>query len=330
MQRALPGSALVHAAIIGAAFIGFSWPEPDDAPAAESVSVSIVTMSSVSANATEVVQSDSTVDMVSSGAAETTPTTVEPIEPELVEPTTEPVEPLEPETQEPVTEPPLEPVPPEAQEQAAEQAVEPLPPDSVEPVEATTEVAVLSSTAINALASEPVAMAQPETIEPVSSEDAKVAPVPQTLSFDRPSTPTTRPQPQQQPRPRQATPPPPSTAGNGGANNADAVAAAGSAAQPVGSGSGGEAEVARYSSEVLRKLRRALRSNNGPNGEVLVRFTVLANGQVVDIGIGRSSGNSAVDQAGIATVGRAAPFPAIPPAANRSSWTFDVPLAFGG
>jgi protein TonB len=62
----------------------------------------------------------------------------------------------------------------------------------------------------------------------------------------------------------------------------------------------------------------------------VVRFTVLANGQVTDLGIGRSSGNGAVDQAGLATVSRAAPFPVIPNAANRSSWTFDVPLAFGG
>ena len=124
--------------------------------------------------------------------------------------------------------------------------------------------------------------------------------------------------------------PPPSAAGNGGSNNADAVASAGSTAQQVGAGNGGDAEVAKYPSEVLRKLRRALRSSNGPRGEVVVRFTVLANGQVTDVGIGSSSGNGAVDQAGLATVDRAAPFPGIPAAANRSSWTFDVPLAFGG
>ena len=315
MRRALPGSLLVHAAVLGVALVGFAWPEAEDAPAAEAVSVSIVAMASVSANATEVVQSDSTANLVSSGSAASTPV-LDPVESETVEPITETVTAVEPETRQPVS----------------ETALDPLPPETAEPVEATTEVAVLSSTAVSGLTSQPVAAAQPEAIEPVSSEDVKMAPVPQTLSRPRTSTPTyPKPQPkqQQQQAPRQAATPP-STAGNGGPNDADAAASAGSTAQQVGSGNGGDAEVAKYPSDVLRKLRRALRSNSGPRGEVVVRFTVLANGQVTDLSIGRSSGNGAVDQAGLATVSRAAPFPVIPNAANRSSWTFDVPLAFGG
>ncbi|SEQ37158.1 protein TonB [Devosia sp. YR412] len=354
MQRALSGSALVHAAVLGAALIGFAWPAPEDAPAAESVSVSIVTMSSVSANATEVIQSDATADMVSSGAASTTPPVLDPVEAETVEPITETVEAVEPETQEPVTETSVEPLPPETAEPVIEATAEPLAaesaepleaaaleitepqPEPVQPVQSTMEMAMLSSTAVSSLTSQPVAPAPSETIEPISSEDVKLAPVPQTLSRPRPSAPVVhkpqppKPQPTQQATPRPATTPPPSTAGNGGRNNADSVASAGSAAPQVGSGNGGDAEVAKYPSEVLRKLRRALRSNSGPSGEVVVRFTVLANGQVTDISIGRSSGNSAVDQAGLATVSRAAPFPGIPPAANRASWVFDLPLAFGG
>ena len=73
MRRALPGSALVHVAVLGTALVGFSWPEGEDAPAAKAVTVSIVSMTSVSANATEVVQSDSTVSLVSSGVATTRP-----------------------------------------------------------------------------------------------------------------------------------------------------------------------------------------------------------------------------------------------------------------
>lgn len=343
MRRALPGSLLVHSAIIGVAFVGFAWPEADDAPAAEAVSVSIVTMSSVSANATEVVESDSTVDLVSSGAATTVPPTVEPIKPDIVESVTEAAVPMEPETQQPVADTVVEPMPQETVEPVEADSQEPVeppvepplqvePPEAAEPVETITDVAVLSSTAVNSLASEPVAAVQPETVEPVSSEEVKVAPVPQTLSVARSNKPTyPKVQPQQTPAPRKpAATPPPSTAGNGGNNNADAVASAGSTAAQAGTGNGGDAEVARYPSEVLRKLRRALRSSSGPSGEVVVRFTVLASGQVTDVSVGRSSGNGAVDQAGLATVGRAAPFPSIPPAANRSSWTFDVPLAFGG
>ena len=306
----------MHAAVLGVALVGFAWPEAEDAPAAEAVSVSIVAMASVSANATEVVQSDSTANLVSSGSAAPSTPVVEPVESETVEPITEAVAALEPETQQPIS----------------ETAVDPLPPETAEPIETTTEVAVLSSTTVTGLTIQPVAATRPEAIEPVSSEDVKMAPVPQTLSRPRTSTPTyPKPQLKQQLQqaPRQASTPP-STAGNGGPNDADAAASAGSTAQQVGSGNGGDAEVAKYPSDVLRKLRRALRSNSGPRGEVVVRFTVLANGQVTDLGIGRSSGNGAVDQAGLATVSRAAPFPVIPNAANRSSWTFDVPLAFGG
>ncbi|MDB5613713.1 MAG: hypothetical protein JWQ22_1366 [Devosia sp.] len=325
----------MHAAVLGVALVGFAWPEAEDAPAAEAVSVSIVTMASVSANATEVVQSDSTANLVSSGSVASTPV-LEPVESETVEPITEAVKTEEPEIQQPVSETAVYPLPPETVEPAETpppELVEPQP-EAATPVETTAEVAALSSTAVSTLTSQPVAATPSEAIEPVSSEDVKMAPVPQTLTRPRTGTPTypkaqPTPKPQQQ-APRKAATPPPSTAGNGGANDADAAASAGSTAQQVGSGNGGDAEVAKYPSDVLRKLRRALRSNSGPRGEVVVRFTVLANGQVTDLSIGRSSGNGAVDQAGLATVSRAAPFPVIPSAAKRSSWTFDVPLAFGG
>jgi periplasmic protein TonB len=61
---------------------------------------------------------------------------------------------------------------------------------------------------------------------------------------------------------------------------------------------------------------------------VHVTFTVAASGAAGGIGIARSSGNTAIDQAGLETVARAAPFPAIPSGAGRQSWTFTVPLAF--
>lgn len=314
MQWALPGSALVHAAVIGLALIGFAWPEPEDAPAAEAVSVSIVTLSNVSANATELVQSHSTVNLVSSGSAASA-APIESLEPETVAP-------VQPAAQQPLRSDPVEPGPVDAVE------LEPPEPLMANP---TIELAELSSTALSAQTSQAVAATPAPTLAPVSSADLKTAPVPKTLSFQRPSQPTDpRPAPAPvQPKPR-APAPQPSQSGNGGTSDADAIAAAGGAAQQAGAGNGGDAEVARYPSEVLGRLRRALRSNSSSRGEVVVRFTVLANGQVSGISIGRSSGNATVDQAGLATVTRAAPFPPIPPQANRSNWTFDVPLAFGG
>jgi periplasmic protein TonB len=61
---------------------------------------------------------------------------------------------------------------------------------------------------------------------------------------------------------------------------------------------------------------------------VHVSFSVGANGGVSAIRIARSSGYAVLDEAALATVQRAAPFPAIPAGAGRSSWTFSVPLAF--
>lgn len=305
MQRALPGSVLGHAVVLGAALVGFSWPEADDAPAPDAVSVSIVVISNVASNATELIQSDATESLISSGAKTSAPAVVQPIGPETVAALTGRVAPLPSGPQQPVSEPVVEPM--------AAEAIEVAEPSSPELVVA--ETAILTTSAA--------------TIEPFSSVDLKIAPVPQTLTLQRTSRPS-YPKPEQQ-QPRQQQPAPqPSQAGNGGANNADAVAAAGGAVQRASVGSGGEAEVARYPSEVLRKLRRVLRSTTGHSGEVVVRFTVLTNGSVTGVSIGRSSGNAAVDEAGVATVNRAAPFPPIPAAANRSDWTFDVPLEFRG
>lgn len=319
MQRALPGSLLIHAGVIGIALVGFSWPEADDAPAAQSVSVSIVAMSTVSSNASEVVQSDSTENMTSPGATATMPPTLQAIEPRAVQTIAETTVPLPPPTQPPVPNEPVEPMEAEA--------IEPLPLEQAELAPARTDLAELSSTAISPVASQAVVPATPPALEPISNEEAKLAPVPAKLSFERPSKPTERPRPPQQDKPRPAAP---TQAGNGGTGNADSVASAGAPSQQASSGNGGDAEVARYPSQVVGKLRRALRSGNGPRGEVLVRFTVHANGEVSGISVGRSSGNAAVDQAGLAIVTRAAPFPPIPPAAARADWTFDVPLAFGG
>jgi periplasmic protein TonB len=324
MQRALSGSLMVHAAVLGIALVGFSWSEPEDAPAAEAVNVSIISMLRVSANATEVVQSDSTANLVSSGVTEVAPSTIEPIKSETVESVAEPIEPM------PVDD--IEPVEPRPQEPAES---EPQPPVEVDLQAALVEPAIamtaLSSPAISSLASQPVVAPVSATIEPRSSQELRTAPIPQMLSFERTGRPT---YPKPTPEPPQQTPrpvaPQPIQSGNSGANDSDAVAAAGSTAQQAGSGNGGDAEVAQYPGDVLRKLRRALRSTNGPRGEVVVRFTVLADGRVSGVSIGSSSGNAAVDQAGLATVSRAAPFPPIPPGANRSDWTFDVPLAFGG
>lgn len=95
----------------------------------------------------------------------------------------------------------------------------------------------------------------------------------------------------------------------------------------------GNASVSNYPGKVYAKLRRSLRYPSEARrkrirGEVHVRFTVSRSGGVGSIRVARSSGSALLDGAALETVRRAAPFPEIPAAAGRSSWSFTVPLSF--
>ena len=98
-------------------------------------------------------------------------------------------------------------------------------------------------------------------------------------------------------------------------------------------GVAGNAAVSNYPGKVQRKLRRSVRypskaRSKKLRGTAYVRFVVDAGGQVTASGIAHSSGSKVLDAAALATVRRAAPFPKIPQAANRRSWSFTVPVEF--
>ena len=130
--------------------------------------------------------------------------------------------------------------------------------------------------------------------------------------------------------------------GSGGRDTRDAKrgssegrqAANGAASRGAGRASqAGNAAVSNYPGKVVSKLRRSRRypreaQRQRLTGEVRVAFTVSSNGSVSGIRIVRSSGSPVLDQAAVATVQRAAPFPKIPADAGRSSWPFTVPLEF--
>ncbi|MET3899099.1 protein TonB [Devosia sp. UYZn731] len=355
MHYALPGSALVHVLALGAGLLMFAWPEPDDAPAAQSVSVEVISIASVSTNQTSTIESDATETLVSAGAEAlppTVPETIEAVQSETLEPPVErqSAEPPPPEPVEPTEARPVEPTEIEPVEASSAAPVTPVEVTEAEPDR--MEVAILSAISPEPLEADAVAPVipsaapaetatpvQPESLQPTEVTDLKLAPVPHTLSRPRPSEPTQRPRRQvaaapppratpkppvqQQPQPRPSAP-----AGNDGQNQADTVAAKPSAGQQGNAGSGGDADVARYPSQVVAKVMRAIRFRHGGTpGEAVVRFVVSANGQVSGVRVIRSSGNSAIDQAGIDTVLRAAPFPPIPAGAGRSSWEFGIPLA---
>lgn len=95
----------------------------------------------------------------------------------------------------------------------------------------------------------------------------------------------------------------------------------------------GNASVSNYPGKVYAKLRRSLRYPSEARrkrirGEVHVSFTVSRSGGVGGVRLARSSGSPVLDNAALETVRRAAPFPEIPAAAGRSSWSFTVPLQF--
>jgi protein TonB len=310
MRYALPGSALVHALALGTGLLVIGWPQPDDAPAAQSVSVEVIAIASVSANQTSTIQSDATETLVSAGAEAvpaSTPEMVEAIEPLPIEPVETVVEAVKP--------PPLEPV--EATEPVGVE-ISQLSALSPEPLQAEAVAAVAPTVE----PSETLAAVEQPVLEPTEMIERDVAPTPHVLSRPRPTAPT---------QIAAVKPRPAAAAGNGGQNQADTVAAKPSGGQQGHAGSGGDAETARYPSQVLAKLRRALRypgAAGGAAGEVHVQFSLSAAGQPSGVRIVRSSGNAAIDQAGLETVQRAAPFPPIPAGANRADWGFTIPLAF--
>lgn len=97
------------------------------------------------------------------------------------------------------------------------------------------------------------------------------------------------------------------------------------------SGAPGNARTSNYPGQVVARLRRSLRSVprsaiRAAQRDVHVAFTVNSGGGVGGVRITQSSGSPALDQAALASVQRAAPFPPIPADAGRSSWQFSVPL----
>jgi protein TonB len=96
---------------------------------------------------------------------------------------------------------------------------------------------------------------------------------------------------------------------------------------------GGQAEASSYSAIVLAHLQRFRiypdhARSAGITGVSTVRFTLGASGSVVAVSLAGSSGQSVLDQAALAMVHRASPFPPIPASLGRGSMTFAAPVRF--
>lgn len=180
-----------------------------------------------------------------------------------------------------------------------------------------------------------------ETVQPVEERVARpLPPAPrETLEAAKPAMQP----PSQKDKPvRRKAKRPSASSGGGGKSDRDArrgsesqQAANGAAGQSASrrAGTPGNAAVSNYPGLVAGKLRRSLRypaqaKRQRLRGEVHVSFVVSKQGSAGSVRIARSSGNDILDSAALETVRRAAPFPAIPDAAGKSSWPFTVPLAF--
>jgi protein TonB len=166
----------------------------------------------------------------------------------------------------------------------------------------------------------------PEQVEPVEPPE-KVAVVEDPAPKPKANSQKTVENPPEK-KPREKKPAAP--AGNGGKAEADSAARAASGGQGRAN-DGGSAAVSRFPGLVQVKVTRASRypvKAKGVTGEVVVGFVVTADGGVRGVVVERSSGNALLDEAALAAVAKAAPFPPIPADAGRSSWAFSLPLAF--
>jgi len=192
----------------------------------------------------------------------------------------------------------------------------------------------------------PVDVAQPvetASLAPVIEDELQVAPIPKPRIVRKPveakAEPVKEPpkdQPADKPKqakkqPQKKPPSKQASLGNGGNAEADSAASKKSGGGAGKKNDGGSAAASKYPGLVQAKVTRAAKypsKARGDAGEALVSFTVGASGTVTKVALARSSGNDALDHAALAAVDRAAPFPPIPEAAGRSSWSFTVPVYF--
>jgi protein TonB len=345
MRKAALASIGIHVGLIAGAFLFLNSEPAVDETSAESVSVDIISMDIVSTDPSEEV-TEATETMVSAGAeveAEEVPETAEVETAEVAE--AESAKAVQ-EVAEPVAVAEIE---PSESEEIASAEVLTAAPDSIAPVEAAMPQMVDASAALVADSVQPspsdpleavrtatIGQLTPEppiqqippaelksvevtkpvetvSLTPVVEEELQVAPIPKPRIVRKPVEARVEPakeKPKEQPAER---------LGNGGAAEADGAASKKSGGGAGKKNDGGSDAASKYPGLVQAKVTRAAKYPSKAKG---------AGGKVMKVALARSSGNDALDNAALAAVDRAAPFPPIPEAAGRSSWSFTVPVYF--
>ena len=116
-----------------------------------------------------------------------------------------------------------------------------------------------------------------------------------------------------------------------------ARAAASNSAGRAGAGgqaeTGGSAATSSYQAQVLAHLSRYKvyppeAQSRGITGVSTVRFALAPDGRVLTSSLARGSGASVLDEAAVAMVRRASPFPPFPPGLGRARMDFAAPIRF--
>ena len=246
---------------------------------------------------------------------------------------------------------PVEAAMPQMVDASAALAADSVQPSQSDPLEAIRTAAIGDLTPEPPIQQIPSALMKPAdvvkpvetaSLAPVVEEELQVAPIPKPRIVREPVEAKVEPakeQPKEQPaeKPKKAEKPtekkPPSqqaSLGNGGAADADSAASKKAGGGQGKQNKGGSAAASKYPGLVQSKVMRAARApkTKDTKGEATVSFVVGAKGNLIKVALLRSSGNPAIDEASLAAVKRAAPFPPIPDEAGRTSWKFDIPLGF--
>ena len=246
---------------------------------------------------------------------------------------------------------------PEVTSEAAIVVAEAVSPSQSDPLEQLRTASIEELTPPEPAQKLPETLVKPvEAIKPVQEanlspfvekveETAETAPIPLPPIVRKPVEETAERKPKEPPKkkaepakkppteakPHKQQPTKQATLGNGGKADADAAASAKPGGGKGRKDDGGSAAASKYPGLVQAKVSRSAKypaRAKGKSGEALVSFVVGSGGSVSRVTLARSSGNAVLDEAALAAVNRAAPFPPIPEAAGRSSWPFTVPVYF--
>lgn len=171
---------------------------------------------------------------------------------------------------------------------------------------------------------EPPKPAPPEPAKPQPAPEPKPAPKPEPVKAAPKPTPAAKPAPAAAPvmsetpaQPVMSSPP----------EAAPQASAAATPAIAIGNPAARQAERDDYLRIVWARVMRFRPERVTLTGTTVLRFTLGADGSLVNAVIADSSGSGLLDRTALNALERAAPFPAPPPSAGNSL-TFEIPFTF--